>query len=412
MGLKVLIVDDERIKMGNIQEVLLETGKIDEAGIETVMTVEDAIKRIKSCRYDMVVLDVSLPYHISRETNRTGGVAVLKCITTMDQAKRPLCVLGLTGYEDSLQQSEEEFENAACVLIKYHSDSAEWRNKLKEKLKWLYYAKQDLEKELKESAEYLYDMAVITATAVEYKAVRCWNAGWKEERLAGDPEIYCVGKLAVNGTEKSVVLAKQKYMGMTAASALTSKIISQFRPRYVCMVGITGGRKDEVSIGDIIVADESWDYGSGKWKNEDGQVRFCPEPHYISLSPEMHALFTKDFSAKLREIRDQWNKAAETEVRQDARLHLGALASGAAVIQNEQIRKQYIDTHHRRVLGVDMETYGVYYACENAMQPAPQYFSVKAVSDYADESKDDRYQKYCAYLSAWFVFEVMVRGSL
>jgi len=56
---------------------------------------------------------------------------------------------------------------------------------------------------------------------------------------------------------------------------------------------------------------------------------------------------------------------------------------------------------------VDMETYGFYYACENALLPKPEFFSIKAVSDYADNQKNDNYQAYCAFTSANFLYELM-----
>ena len=54
-----------------------------------------------------------------------------------------------------------------------------------------------------------------------------------------------------------------------------------------------------------------------------------------------------------------------------------------------------------------METYGVYYACENAPQPIPRYLSIKSVSDYVDADKNDKDQKYCAYVSARFLYGIL-----
>ena len=88
-------------------------------------------------------------------------------------------------------------------------------------------------------------------------------------------------------------------------------------------------------------------------------------------------------------------------------MRIGPLASGAAVIQNEEVLHKYIEPYQRKVLGVDMETYGVYYACENAFEPVPEFFSIKAVSDYANSQKNDGYQEYCAFLSANFFFELI-----
>ena len=411
MNLKILIVDDERIKIGKIREALQQTGKIDVEDMEDCMTVDDAIRKIRNCRYDLIILDVLLPYKIDQEVSSAGGTAVLKCITTMDQAKKPLCIIGLTGYEESLNQCESVFADAACLLIKYQGDSDEWRKKLKRKVIWLYEAKKELEAEKERMAEqanmgYQYDIAIITAAEVEFQAVLALDLDWKEESVPGDPQLYYTAEATENGKKKRLLLARQKYMGMPAASALVTRILAAFRPKCVCMVGITGGKKGEVRIGDLIVADESWDYGSGKWKESDGNLLFLPEPHYISLPPAHHAFFTRDFSRELWEIRNQWNKTAAVEKSLDIRLHLGALASGAAVIQNDQILRQYIEPHQRKVLGIDMETYGVYYACENAPQPAPRYLSIKSVSDYVDADKNDKDQKYCAYVSARFLYAV------
>ena len=411
MKLKILIIDDERIKIGKIREALQQTGKIDVEDMEDCMTVDDAIRKIRNCRYDLIILDVLLPYKIDQEVSSAGGTAVLKCITTMDQAKKPLCIIGLTGYEESLNQCESVFADAACLLIKYQGDSDEWRKKLKRKVIWLYEAKKELEAEKERMAEkanmgYQYDIAIITAAEVEFQAVLALELDWKEESVPGDPQLYYTAEATENGEKKRLLLARQKYMGMPAASALVTRILAAFRPKCVCMVGITGGKKGEVRIGDLIVADESWDYGSGKWKESDGNLLFLPEPHSIPLPPALHAFFTRDFSQELWTIRNQWNKTAAVEKSLDIRLHLGALASGAAVIQNDQILRQYIEPHQRKVLGIDMETYGVYYACENAPQPAPRFLSVKSVSDYVDADKNDKDQKYCAYVSARFLYAV------
>ena len=45
MNLKILIVDDERIKIGKIREALQQTGKIDVEDMEDCMTVDDEIGR-------------------------------------------------------------------------------------------------------------------------------------------------------------------------------------------------------------------------------------------------------------------------------------------------------------------------------------------------------------------------------
>ena len=37
----------------------------------------------------------------------------------------------------------------------------------------------------------------------------------------------------------------------------------------------------------------------------------------------------------------------------------------------------------------------------------PEFFSIKAVSDFANSRKNDGYQEYCAYVSANLLFELI-----
>jgi nucleoside phosphorylase len=60
---------------------------------------------------------------------------------------------------------------------------------------------------------------------------------------------------------------------------------------------------------------------------------------------------------------------------------------------------------HRKLVGVDMEAYGVLLASELAPGPRPQAFCVKSISDFGDRKKGDAYQKYAAYTSASFLYE-------
>jgi len=59
-----------------------------------------------------------------------------------------------------------------------------------------------------------------------------------------------------------------------------------------------------------------------------------------------------------------------------------------------------VDTQQRKLLGVEMEVYGVYAAAAYSNRPKPAVFAMKAVCDFGDEKKDDAHQAYAAYTSA------------
>jgi nucleoside phosphorylase len=87
-------------------------------------------------------------------------------------------------------------------------------------------------------------------------------------------------------------------------------------------------------------------------------------------------------------------------------LHIGPVASGAAVVADEGTLNQVID-QNRQLLGIEMETYGVYVAAEEAPEPRPKALSLKAVVDHADARKGDESHRYGAYLSARVVQHVL-----
>ena len=87
--------------------------------------------------------------------------------------------------------------------------------------------------------------------------------------------------------------------------------------------------------------------------------------------------------------------APDTELR----IHLGPLASGAAVLADSKVSERLLSLH-RKLLGIDMETYGVFCAASEASVPRPQPLVIKGICDFADEEKGDDLQRYAAYTSA------------
>lgn len=57
-------------------------------------------------------------------------------------------------------------------------------------------------------------------------------------------------------------------------------------------------------------------------------------------------------------------------------------------------------SQHRKTIGIEMESYGVFVAASEAVSPQPRVFSIKSVCDFADEEKNDNHQGYAAYTSA------------
>ena len=78
------------------------------------------------------------------------------------------------------------------------------------------------------------------------------------------------------------------------------------------------------------------------------------------------------------------------------------------MIKNRAIIDEMILKFDRKTLGIDMESYGVFYAVENAVAPQPKAVCVKAISDFADRDKNNDYQDYAATISAKFSKEFVL----
>ena len=407
---KILIVDDNIEKINALSDCinLLEDHEIE---IEYELEFQKACKCLEQKRYDLLILDIQLPSVEHRtEVNKRGGIQLLQMITEVDLYIKPAAIIGLTAHDESYEEIEIEFKNRLWNLIKYDKKSIEWKTQIINKLNYLIEAKSVLEKEfMSKKRTPDIDCAIVTAVQTEWESVYKCGLDWVQYVIEGDPTIYYLAEYKKNGQVLSLLLVQQSQMGMVSASTITSKIMTAFRPKVVCMLGITGGCKGEVEIGDIIIANESWDYGSGKIKPKDGADGFVlnPEPHQISIASVVKEYFLSDFSQLLYDIRKSWNDSNGIRQDKDIKIHVGALASGAAVVQDEKIVMEYILPQNRKVLGVDMETYAIYYAANNTYNAKPVFFSIKTVCDYANKDKNDKYQQYAAYVSTRFFMDTI-----
>lgn len=102
------------------------------------------------------------------------------------------------------------------------------------------------------------------------------------------------------------------------------------------------------------------------------------------------------------EIRARWNGQVPHEPNC---LHVGPLGAADQVIDDPS-RVIEIQRNWRKLIGVEMETYGVYRACYEAPDPKPRFISFKAVCDFAAE-KSDSWQAYAAYVAAEFAFQFL-----
>lgn len=368
--------------------------------VTSCFCADDARAELKKNKYDALIVDLKVPKVNATDSDVSHGITLIQAIfgSTRVAFFRPEIVIVLSQhFDDSVKSSLQTYP---ICMIPYTVNEA-WKTPLINRLD--YYDRRRC------------DIAIITAVDVEFEAVKRW--GWQDGRDIPHFTYYSKNITNSEGKVLKAVLVKLKDMGMVCATNTTDRIIHYFGPKCIIMTGICAGRKGAVSLGDLVVASQAWDYGSGsieevqKSRNVKDIV-FCPAPDYISMKANPTNVFDWYTPEKIRDLKDGLLKDAQEslnvklleialkERERETKVYQKTMATGAAVIKAEQFTNKFIKEQNRKYLGIDMETYGVYYAAEHG--GVKEFFTVKAVSDLADTEKNDEFQSYCAKLSAAF----------
>ena len=137
------------------------------------------------------------------------------------------------------------------------------------------------------------------------------------------------------------------------------------------------------------------------------ESEFQPDPYPIGLNPRLRSILHKYHGPHpvFAEIRKRWKGA--TPVGRMNCLHVGPVGAADQVI-DDATRVLEIQKNWRKLIGVEMETYGVYRAIHESPDPKPRAASFKAVCDFAAE-KSDSWQEYAAFVAAEFAVEFIKR---
>ncbi len=401
--ISILLVEDNLIKAGKIRDALLEVG-VGESEIDHCLTASDAVTRLKRKKYDLLLLDVNLPRRLGEGPQRGGGISIIREIDRNKQLNKPRYIAGITAFEDILEEFGDDFASKLWTLILYRDNSESWKSQITAKVKYIRAVR--LSENFSDGVTHGVDLAVVCALPlVELAAIRRLDCDWQPQRIPHDQTSYFSGVIKrATGGDISVIAAAAPRMGIAASAVLASKMISTFRPRYLAMTGICAGRLGKSNYGDIVVAEPSWDWGSGKMDSFEGQARFRPLPHQLDMDVDFASSIEQmcdnvELLARIK--RDARGKKPDTELR----ARVAPMASGAAVIANPKILEELLDDN-RGLMALEMEAYGVASACNGSSKPRPLCLIVKSVCDFADEDKSDDFQEYAAETSSRFLYQI------
>lgn len=404
--MRILIVDDASEKIGTILNVLKSIPNFDCSNVEYVLDLNLARQKLSSTFYDLLILDLNMPASLGDEPSMTAGIYFVDEVMNTNRIKKPTDIVILSAFDDSLQSFKKKIERAGFIALQYNETSDEWKSFLQSKVHYLQLCQTQrrIVQRLPDC-----DVMLLTAVQVETSAILSWDCTWNELSIDGDPTKYRQTTLNANGKEISLIHAQLSEMGMTSAATLTSKAISHFRPKYVIMTGIAAGLEKDANLGDIMVATAVWNYSSGKYEEvvEGKQIKtaLSPDPKYISINS---AIEEKLRFADYKEFLSTTKKSySGTSPEHELNVHFGPMACGVAVVASIEVVEEQIKAHARKTLGLDMESYGVYFASQSTTNPATEAIVIKSISDFADRKKGDGVQPYAAYTSSMFAKHII-----
>jgi nucleoside phosphorylase/CheY-like chemotaxis protein len=391
--MKILIVEDDPEKLRLVIKAIAANGPLTDDQVVVAHDVRAAKLSLRNESFDLMILDLILPMTPAETPVLDGGLRLLRELQERDGYNVPREVIGLTAQNPIPEETAELFAEDVWAVIGYDLTSESWSDQITRKVKHILLAE-------KSSTPLAYKClaSIITAIPLELEAVLRLPWSWREFQRANDVTLYYEGTVQAKGKSCQVFAASASRMGMTASAILSTKMIEAFRPEYLIMTGIAAGIKSQCELGDIIVADPTWDWGNGKYSRSDTTSTFAAAPHQIPLhsSVRMKIERIQRHSEELDRVRREWPGDIPATA---LRILVGPVASGSAVLA-DPTKLEVIERQHRKLLGIEMEAYGVYASAAEARVPQPQVLSLKSVCDFADEAKGDSLQRYAAYTSA------------
>ena len=408
--LKILLVEDLVQKKAEIVEVIQERFNGKAFHIDYATDVVTAKQFISNSFYDFVILDLNLPRRVVNRVENNVGIEIIQFIETNPRAISPKFIACLTAYA-----IEPDFikNYPLCHFVHYSPTSTEWKELI---VKICTYLERTHSVPLrKDKKSFHYDVLIVTAITEEFDAVTSFlktEDDWEFIRILGDVQKYAVNRIKTEFGILNVVLTQSSQMGMAAAAVSATKAIEFFCPQLVLMAGICAGVKGKTNFGDIVVADPSFDSGSGKWKvDQGGDLIFHPAHYHLRIDVEIKRI-CEEISADsnlLSEIYTGFNlPLSRPNVK--PKVLVEANASGGSVLQSTIKMAEIVGTH-KNLVGLEMEAYAVYLAASNARQPQPKFISAKSVCDFGTEDKGDEVHQYASYTSVAFINEFLLRAE-
>ena len=251
------------------------------------------------------------------------------------------------------------------------------------------------------------DFLIITALRQELNAV-LKKLGCCQKTEEGSYPTYYRKTLNTDSesNQKNLELAVTMLseVGNVHAAEHTTRCIQFLKPHFVIMVGIAGGIRDKVNLGDVVVSNKIVCYEYTKetpsgamQRNEVESVDRLLLDRAMNRDNEWHTLIRA-------------KRPTNTNTRELPQVHFAPIASGEKVIADEN-RARELMRSDRKIAAIEMESFGVAVAAAKS-EIRPRFIAIRGISDYADDEKNDDWHEYAADSAAAFTINLLRSGAI
>lgn len=407
--IRILIMDDSDEKISRIRSVLTNNCLVDASNIDEAHSLNSGRKKLSENYYDLLILDLVLPINDKEEITPGKSETFINELYTFRRLKKPNFVIGLSQYENKVQDNMQSFEDKLWKLIPYDLSSCDWEQLLLSAVNIILSTKSQILESIKNKNK--FDFGIICALSEEFEQMKVASGlEWDILRIDNVPIDFFKAELHTElGNTIRIVAGRNNMPGMQATSVMASCMFSVFDVETIFMTGICAGFKkddnDNIDFGDIFIAESEYDYGSGRLCSSDDGSILKPNPKSLECSFEIKGQINTFIEEKHPEYRLE---AALQSVnlnitKKSPQVLFAPGACGSYVVTDKSFMNNLIATN-RKLKGLDMEGYGLYMAAHLLNRKA---LLIKSVSDFADSNKGDTYHQMCSYSSAWFLFEFL-----
>jgi nucleoside phosphorylase/CheY-like chemotaxis protein len=406
--IKILLVEDDREKAMLISAAIVSVDKAKPDFIDHCSSAVEAKRALQRSHYDLLILDINIPVRTDKPVRVGEGVDVLNtAIAGGDKYNIPTYVICLSAHADGLSQAHAHLANPLWKVMRFAYDETDWRDSVQAAVSQIMAAKRPPFPT--DGQTYHSDLGIVVGLEdIELQSILDLEPTFSQIHVRHDPTRYFRGYFSKGDKRIDVIVAAAPRMGLSTSAVISTKLIETFRPRYLAMSGICAGVRAKTALGDILVADPCWEWGSGKLKADDEGERFLGAPYQWRLDATLRSC-AKDIGSDRNWIDQLYSSWQEPRPTNKPKILIDAIASGASVLQRKAAMDAIIN-QHKNLIGVEMEIFAMLTAAENASSPRPTTIAVKSVCDFGDETKTDDVQRYAAFTSAHFLRELALRS--